>query len=106
MKIEVFGAGTSRVNGKYTCVKLEDVPMSIMTKRTIESGMAGSFCFIRDDCAAECISWYAGDEECTKKGVWSNGSWPSAWYMQTRLDYHGIYYLPSEQPDMLPFMDW
>jgi len=106
MKIDVCGAGTARVNGRYTCVHLKDVPGSTMTSKTMESGVAGLFCFVRDDGTQECISWYAGDDECKESGVWSNGSWPSAWYMQTRLDYDGIYFLPSTQPDVLPVVDW
>merc|ERR1719189_1798498 len=93
MKLDVYGAGCYRVNHSYIAVPLP---------KGLKEGLYGQFFFTRNDGGPECISWFSDSGEFGKV----RGSWPAGWYMQTELEEYGIYFLPSEQPEQLPLIDW
>jgi len=88
MKIEVYGAGTDRVNGTYTAMKRQSQAPGQVSVSPI---------YFQKDFDQEAISWYSESE---------GDGWPSAWYMQTQNDLYGIYYLPSSDWSVLPLDCW
>lgn len=102
MRIEVIGAGTDRVNGTYTCVRQEEKfistgPADVQGRVVSRMGNTIAALYFQKDGGPEALSWFGAEKDSV---------WPAAWFMQIKNDHHGIYYLPSDEPDVLPMDCW